>query len=392
MFKLFGDKIIWSISILLFIGSVLLVYSAGGSESIMNHITHLIIGIGLIFIISRFNYKYFTNLSSILLFISALMLLWLIVNPSYRDNVIASRWIGFGPFSFQPSELAKYSLILFICRNMFVHKDILRSFKSFFSLIILPTLIISALILPSNLSTVILLLVIIFFIVFFSGFPIMLIFKYLILPSVFALGIFFLLLSLPPINIVDKALPRLPTWKNRICVKQESNPNNIYNKIPFKWVDCSNYNPDENHSNNYQIRKALAAISRGGFMGMGAGKSYYKRSLPDSKSDFIFAILIEEYGLIGGVGVLILYLLFYQRILILSIRSKEEFPRLLLLGLGTIIVFQALLHMLVSVNLVPVTGQTLPLISKGGSSVWVTSLAFGIILNISHQIKNQDTS
>jgi cell division protein FtsW len=126
--------------------------------------------------------------------------------------------------------------------------------------------------------------------------------------------------------------------------------------------------------------------------GKGAGKSYYKRLLPDSKSDFIFAILIEEYGLIGGVVVLLLYLLFYQRIIVLSIKSQDDFPRLLLLGLGSIVMFQALLHMGVSVNLIPVTGQTLPLISKGGSSVWVTSLAFGIIINISHQINNQQNT
>ena len=99
--------------------------------------------------------------------------------------------------------------------------------------------------------------------------------------------------------------------------------------------------------------------------------------------------MIEEYGVLGGVFILTLYLLFYQRILILSVKSQDEFPRLLLLGLGTIIVLQAILHMSVSVNLIPVTGQTLPLISKGGSSVWVTSLAFGIVLNISYQINNQ---
>ena len=160
-------------------------------------------------------------------------------------------------------------------------------------------------------------------------------------------------------------------------------------EIPFKWIDDSQYDSTQNYNNNYQINNALGAINRGGLFGKGAGHSYYKRLLPDSKSDFIFAILIEEYGFLGGVMILMLYLVFYQRILILSIRSEEEFPRLLLLGLGTIILFQALLHMSVSVNLIPVTGQTLPLISKGGSSVWVTSLAFGIILNISHQIKNQ---
>ena len=124
-------------------------------------------------------------------------------------------------------------------------------------------------------------------------------------------------------------------------------------------------------------------------MGSGAGDSFYKKILPDSISDFIFAILLEEYGLFGGVSILLIYLLFYQRIIILSVKSNNDFPRLILLGLGTVILFQALLHMCVSVNLIPVTGQTLPLVSRGGSSIWVTSLAFGIILNISYQINNQ---
>ena len=124
-------------------------------------------------------------------------------------------------------------------------------------------------------------------------------------------------------------------------------------------------------------------------MGSGAGDSFYKKILPDSISDFIFAILLEEYGLFGGVSILLIYLLFYQRIIILSVKSNNDFSRLILLGLGTVILFQALLHMCVSVNLIPVTGQTLPLVSRGGSSIWVTSLAFGIILNISYQINNQ---
>lgn len=384
MFKLFGDKIIWSVSILLFITSVLLVYSSGGYTSLATHLTHLLMGLGLIFIFSRFNYRYFTNLSSILLVISIILLLWLIINPSfYRGDILASRWIQLGFISFQPSELAKYSLILFVCRNLFVYKEDLNSFKWFFSYIILPTIIVCLLIIPSNLSTVILIICIVFFIVFVSGYPFFLFFKYLLIPSFVAILLFFSLFVLPPINTIDSVLPRLTTWKNRICAKE-------IDKIPFRWVDDSRYDSTQKANNNYQINKALGAINRGGIVGKGAGKSYYKRLLPDSKSDFIFAILIEEYGLIGGATILILYLLFYQRILILSVKSKEDFPRLLLLGLGTIIVFQALLHMAVSVNLIPVTGQTLPLISKGGSSVWVTSLAFGIILNISYQIKNQD--
>ncbi|MBF25663.1 MAG: hypothetical protein CMP49_04005 [Flavobacteriales bacterium] len=386
MVNFFGDKIIWTVSTLLFLISILLVYSSGGYQSLSTHFTHLLMGLGLIFIFSRFNYKYFTNLSSILLIASIIMLLWLIVNPTYyRGDILASRWIKLGFISFQPSELAKYSLILFICRNLYIYKHFLNSFKSFFIYILCPVIIICALIVQSNLSTVLLIISILFFIVFISGYPISLFFKHLILPSFILFSIFFTMLCLPPITVVDNLLPRLTTWKNRICAKQ-------INQIPFSWVDDSNYNPKENHNNNYQINNALGAINSGGLIGKGAGKSYYKRLLPDSKSDFIYAILLEEYGLIGGLVVLFLYLLFYQRILVLSIKSRDEFPRLLLLGLGSVIVFQALLHMGVSVDLIPVTGQTLPLISKGGSSVWVTSLAFGIILNISHQINNQENN
>ena len=384
MVKIFGDKIIWSVSILLFLISVLLVYSSGGYQSLPIHITHLFMGLGLIFIFSRFNYKYFTNLSFILVLISSILLLWIIFNPSsYRGDLLAGRWIKVGFLSFQPSELAKYSLVLFLCRNLVVYKESLMSFRLFFVYILLPTLIVSSLIIQSNLSTVLLIIIILFFIIFLSGYPIQLFFKHLLFPALIITSLFFSLLCLPPIEIIDQYLPRLTTWKNRIVAQD-------IDAVPFRWVDSSQYNAKENSfHNNYQINNALSAINSGGILGKGAGKSYYKRLLPDSKSDFIFAILIEEYGLIGGAGVLFLYLLFYQRIIVLSIKSRDDFPRLLLLGLGSVVVFQALLHMSVSVNLIPVTGQTLPLISKGGSSVWVTSLAFGIILNISHQINNQ---
>ena len=440
MFKVFGDKIIWWISILLFLISVLLVYSSGGSESIATHIPHLIMGLGLIFIFSRFNYKYFTNLSTILLFFSGLLLLYLVMssvlNPVNRGGILAARWIKLGFISFQPSELAKYSLILFLCRNLVLYKTSLGSFRSFFIYIILPSVIICLLIFPSNLSTVVLISCIVLFLIFISGYSLALFFKYLIVPLLISLFLFCSLLCLPKIDAVEKVLPRLTTWKNRIInlsiskefiviKKAGENGENIsqlalefnvsedkilswnyldssYNlekektifiiTKPFNvltWVHRKNYNPDDVGSNNYQIVSALSAIHRGGFIGKGAGDSYYKKLLPEAKSDFIFAILLEEYGLLGGIVVLVFYLVFYQRILILSIKSKDEFSSLLLLGLGTTIVLQALLHMSVSVNLIPVTGQTLPLVSKGGSSVWVTSLAFGIILNISHQINNQ---
>ena len=384
MFKLFGDQIIWGISVLLFLISLLLVYSSGGPATLGSHISHLIMGLGLIFIFSRFNYKYFTNLSMILLFLSGFLLLFLIISPSHEGSVVSTlkgRWIRFGFFSFQPSELAKYSLVLFVSRNLSLYKDFLNSFNKLFLYIYLPSILISLLILPFNLSTVILIFFIIVFLIFISGYPLLLYLRYVLLPTLI-IGVVFCTLLIIPANPILDQLPRLTTWKNRICSEEISMP-------PFSWVDCSAYDARNIYSNNYQISKALGAINRGGIIGKGAGNSYYKKLLPDSKSDFIFTILIEEYGVIGALVVMFIYLVFYQRILILGIKSKNHFPRLLLFGLGSVILFQALLHMSVSVNLIPVTGQTLPLISKGGSSVWVTSLAFGIILNISHQIQNQ---
>lgn len=373
MIKLFGDKFIWTISIFLILISVLLVYSSGGNQIIFEHLTHCLLGLGLMFICSRFNYRYFTNLSSVLLFISFGLLLFLILPAVFGDvNIRTTRWIKISIFSFQPSELAKYSLILFLCRNIFLYQDKITQFKYFVLYIILPTLGVVMLILPSNLSTASLVLFIALFIVFISGYKLSLYFFHVVFPLTIVSIFFFLILMFPtPSLLLDSSIP---TWKNRICSEG------------ITYIDCTHYNNRSKSDTQYQKNKAKAAISRGKLFGKGAGKSHYKRSLPESKTDFIFAILIEEYGLVGGVVVLCLYLLFYQRIIVLSVKSKDDFPRLLLLGLGTVIVVQALLNISVAVNLMPITGQTLPFISKGGSSLWATALAFGIILNISHQI------
>lgn len=376
MIKLFGDKLIWTVSIFLFLASVLLVYSSGGKHIIFEHLTHCFLGLGLMFICSRFNYRYFTNLSSILVFTSFGLLLFLILPSIFGDvNIRSTRWIKISIFSFQPSELAKYSLILFLCRNIFLYKDIITKFKYFALYILLPIVGVVILILPSNLSTASLILFISLFIVFISGYKLSLYILYVILPLFSFLSFFVLLLMLPThALLLDSSIP---TWKNRICSEG------------ITFIDCSHYSKRTITDTQHQKNKAKAAISRGGLLGQGAGSSHYKRALPESKTDFIFAILVEEYGLIGGGLVLSLYLLFYQRIIILSLKSRDDFPRLLLLGLGTVIIVQALLNISVAVNLIPVTGQTLPLISKGGSSIWATSLALGIILNISHEINSE---
>ena len=177
-------------------------------------------GLWLIFIFSRFNYKYFTNLSTILLVLSGLLLIYLLISSLYdpinRGGVLAARWIRLGFISFQPSELAKYSLILFLCRNLVLYKTSLDSFSKFFMYIILPSVIICVLIFPSNLSTVVLISCIILFLVFISGYSFILFLKYLIVPLFISLFLFCSLLCLPRIDVVEKVLPRLTTWKNRV--------------------------------------------------------------------------------------------------------------------------------------------------------------------------------
>ena len=385
MVKVFGDKIIWWISLLLCIVSILLVYT-GGSSYITNHTVHVLIGVGVMYIFSRFNYKYFTNLSTILLIISVILLVFLIMVPDYDAGVISTksgRWIDLGFMNLQPSELAKYSLMLFLCRNFYIHRDVLKSsesesIKSLYIYILLPAFIVCVLILPFNFSTVALISSTVLLLIFISGYSLKWFLKWVFPPTAITLVALYLFLNFLP----NDTLPRATTWKNRICATE-------YRVLDYIKFDCSNYDKETYH-NNQQVTLARGAINRGWPIGVGAGKSQYKVILPQSKSDFIYAILLEEYGLLGGVMVLCFYLVFYQRILILSIKSNDDFPRLLLLGLGGVVLLQALLHAAVVTNLIPVTGQTLPLISKGGSSILVTSLAFGIILNISHQINTQD--
>ena len=386
MVKIFGDKIIWWLSLLLCVVSILLVYT-GGSSYITNHTVHVLIGIGVMYIFSRFNYKYFTNLSTILLLISVLLLCFLLVFPNYDAGIISTksgRWIDLGFMNLQPSELGKYSLILFLCRNLYVYRDVLKSselesVKCLYLYILLPTCIVGVLILPFNFSTVVLIGSAVLLLVFISGYSLKWFLKWVVPPILTSLIVLYLLLNFLPNDMLPN---RAITWKNRVCATE-------YKALEYIGFDCSNYDKATYH-NNQQVTLARGAINRGWPVGVGAGKSQYKVILPQSKSDFIYAILLEEYGLLGGIIVLGFYLIFYQRILMLSIKSNDDFPRLLLLGLGGVVLLQALLHMAVVTNLIPVTGQTLPLISKGGSSILVTSLAFGIILNISHQINTQE--
>jgi len=365
-----GDKYIWAIAILLSLVSIVLVYSSsshlafvykqGNTLSfLIKHLVHLGIGFSIMWALSRVPFKYFYN-SSILIFAVALILIcWAISGGETISGANASRWIRVAGFTFQPSELAKLSLFVLLARNLVHFKDKLHSFKQSFLPILGPVILICALILPSNFSTSAIIFMISFLIMFIGRYSL----KWLgvmLLIGVGSIALFYIVVMKFP-NISN----RIATWNARIeCYFDE---------------DCE----------NYQVNHAKIAIARGGFWGQGPGKSVQKYFLPQSSSDFIYAVIVEEYGRVGGLFVIILYLMLLFRVLRIASKSDDDFAILMAIGLGFSIISQAFINMAVAVNLLPVTGQTLPLISAGGSSVWMTCAAIGLILSISNSIQPQ---
>jgi cell division protein FtsW len=364
-----GDKVIWTVVLLLSTFSVLAVYSAINTLAYKYHqgnqiyylLKHsIIIGVGLflMFIIHKIKYIYFSKLSQIALIISIpLLLLTLIRGASLNE---AARWLtipGTG-LTFQTSDFAKIALISYVARFLALKQDNIKDFKSTFIPIILPIIIICGLILPANFSTAALLFTTCLVLLFIGRINI----KYI----VGILGIGLVLLSIFILILLNSNNQgRLGTWKKRI----------------------ENFTSNDSKA-NYQVEQAKIAIATGGITGKGPGKSTQRNMLPHPYSDFIFAFIIEEYGFIGGFFIVFLYLILLFRGARIATRSKKTFGSLLAFGLCFSLVFQAFINMAVATNLFPVTGQPLPLVSMGGTSIWFTSIAMGIILSVSTETEN----
>ncbi|WP_418636653.1 FtsW/RodA/SpoVE family cell cycle protein [Winogradskyella sp.] len=363
-----GDKAIWAIVALLAIFSFMPVYSAASNLAnigntntfslLVKHFMHLLLGFVIMFGVHKIPYKYFRGLSMVMIPIVFVLLLVTMLQGTTIDGANASRWIQIPivNMSFQTSTLAAVVLMVYVARYLSKIKDKDVSFKESLLPLWGPVFLVLILILPANFSTTAIIFTMIMMLAFIGGYPI----KYLLI--IVGTG----LLALTMFVLVAKAFPdampnRVDTWMSRI----------------------ENFTNDGDTEADYQIEKAKIAIATGEIKGLGPGKSIQKNFLPQSSSDFIFAIIIEEYGLIGGVFILILYLWFLFRVVVVSHKSDTIFGRLLVLGVGLPIVFQALINMAVAVELFPVTGQTLPLISSGGTSIWMTCLSIGIILSVS---------
>ena len=364
-----GDKTLWAVLILLAGFSFLPVYSAAsnlayvsGSGNTFNylfkHFIHLSLGFTFMYLMQKIPYHYFRGISILMIPVVIVLLLYTIFQPSVTDSLTnTNRWIKipFVGFTFQPSTLAGVILMIYVSRYLAKIKDIDVRFSQTILPLWIPTLFILLLILPANFSTTAIIFSMVILLCFVGGYPI----KHLlgiVLSGILVLSIFILTIKAYP-GIFPN---RVDTWKSRI--------ENFVNK--------------ENTSENYQIEKAKIAIATGGVRGLGPGKSVQKNFLPQSSSDFIFAIIIEEYGLIGGLFLLTVYALFLLRIIIISNKAESIFGSLLVIALGVPIVFQALVNIGVSVELFPITGQPLPLISSGGTSIWMTCIAIGIIQSV----------
>ena len=364
-----GDKTLWAVLMLLAGFSFLPVYSAAsnlayvsGSGNTFNylfkHFIHLSLGFTFMYLMQKIPYHYFRGISILMIPVVIVLLLYTIFQPSVTDSLTnTNRWIKipFVGFTFQPSTLAGVILMIYVSRYLAKIKDIDVRFSQTILPLWIPTLFILLLILPANFSTTAIIFSMVILLCFVGGYPI----KHLlgiVLSGILVLSIFILTIKAYPEIFPN----RVDTWKSRI--------ENFVNK--------------ENTTENYQIEKAKIAIATGGVRGLGPGKSVQKNFLPQSSSDFIFAIIIEEYGLIGGLFLLTVYALFLLRIIIISNKAESVFGSLLVIALGVPIVFQALVNIGVSVELFPITGQPLPLISSGGTSIWMTCIAIGIIQSV----------
>ena len=331
-------------------------------------LVHLGLGFGFMYGVHKVPYRYFKGLSLVMIPIVLVLLGVTMLQGTTIEGANASRWIQIPivGVSFQTSTFASVVLMVYVARYMSKIKDKTITFKSSIIPLWIPVFLILALILPSNFSTTAIMFLMVLILVFVGGYPI----KYI--GIILGLGLISLAFFIMVAKLTTGPLSvKVETWENRI----------------------KNYSNGEDTEADYQIEKAKIAIASGEVFGVGPGKSIQKNFLPQSSSDFIFAIIIEEYGIVGGFFIMVLYLWLLFRIVIVAQKSDTVFGKLVVLGVGLPIVFQALINMAVAVELFPVTGQTLPLISSGGTSIWMTCLSIGIILSVSakrEEIKEQE--
>lgn len=364
-----GDKAIWAFILLLAIGSFLPVFSAstnlvhvigkGSSFGLLiKHFVHISIGLIIIFLVHRVSIESIKNLSIFAILPVSALLFFTAFQGMMIGGADASRWLKVPllNITFQPSSIGWIALIAYLSWYLSTHGVKKYSFKTSVLWIWIPVALVVLPVFPSNLSTAAIIFMMACMVLIVGKYPMKYLAKVLGAGAVLLVVFFFMVKAFP-----DMMPTRFTTWTARI----------------ERW------GTKDKSVDTYQIDNAKIAIAKGRLTGVGPGKSVQKNFLPQSSSDFIFAIICEEYGLFGGIAVLALYLLLLYRFTVLGVNAPSRFGKYLVIGLGYSIVFQALVNMGVAVEVFPTTGQPLPLISSGGTSIWMTCLSLGIILNIS---------
>lgn len=366
-----GDKVIWAVVLLLSVFSLLAVYSSTGTLAykfqggnteyyMLKHFVILLLGLVFMYLAHKIRYVYFSPMFQVALWVSIPLLLFTLI---FGLNLNEAKRVLPLPFNltFQTSDLAKLTLIMYLARLLTKKQDNIKDFRSAFVPLMIPVLLVVFLILPANLSTAAMLFSTSLVLMFIGRVNLKYIFSLVGLGLVALIIFVFILMQMP-----DDKQGRLLTWKNRI----------------------ENFTSGE--GDNYQRDQAQIAIASGGVFGKMPGNSTQRNFLPHPYSDFIFAIVIEEYGLLGGSFMVLLYLILLFRAVVIVTKIPQTFGAFLSIGVAFSLVFQAMINMSVAVGILPVTGQPLPLVSMGGTSIWFTSLSLGIILSVSKEITKKN--
>ena len=385
--KLFqGDKVIWMVVILLALSSLLAVYSATGTIAntkhhgsntyvLLSHAAKILVGLGAVYIAHLSKYTYYSRLLWLFFFISIPLLIYTLIGGSNLNE--AQRTISvFGLISFQSSDFAKVALIGYIARELTLRQDSIKDFKTAFVPLMLPVLAIVALIFPENFSTAGILFASSMVLLFVGRINM----KYLM--TFFA--IVFVAMTMYILIVMNFATDkgRTGVWVQRVVSYVESFKDD-------ETKDAEEIAKQENEE-DFQIIQSKIAVASGGIIGKGPGRSTQRNFLPHPYSDFVYAIILEEYGLVGGIFILLLYMILLFRAVAIMAARPQSFGGFLAFGLAFMIVMQAMINMGVAVGLLPVTGQPLPMISMGGSSMLMTGFAIGIIISVSKDINNKE--
>ncbi len=380
-----GDKVIWAIVVLLTMMSLLAVYSSTGTlayklsrstESyLFKQVMFIAIGVLFIYFAHLVNYTFYSRASQILFIISIPLLIYTLMFGTNLND--ANRWIRLPiiNLTFQTSDLAKLALFMYLSRQLSKRQQDIKDFKKGFLPVIAPVLIICALIAPANLSTALL-----------TG-ATSLILLFIGRASIKHLSLVILLAAIPLSILIGVA----KLYYNQDEKRSEPLPSMFTKGRVETWIKrVQNFMYADKEEVSYQVQQAKIAIAKGSWLGLGPGNSEARNFLPHPYSDFIYSIIIEEYGLIGGAVILMIYLLFLFRCLRIMKKCPYAFGAFLSLGLSFTLVIQAMANMAVNVNLMPVTGVTLPLVSMGGSSFLFTCLAIGIILSVARNVEIEE--